>query len=224
MGGMNTLYKDRINYIDLGLHMGFELEEMMIKIFPYLDLHNVKAHGFEASLDYARHNRKKYDRFMYLNVDIYHAAIGDTEEHVKLYKNDPKISPVQHLGSSIFRSKKNVCDEYEMVPGVIFSNWLKKKVPNYKQEINILKVNIEGAEYHLFKDMVENDLLQYFPLIIGAGHDVDKVPELDSDEYWKLVKDNNITIHRFCSDFKRHKNVNITQMIYDLVAKRTLDS
>lgn len=209
----------RINYIDLGLHLGFELEEMLIKIFPFLNLHNVKAHGFEASSKFANHNREKYSKFIYLDVDIYHAAISNSEEPVKLYKSNPAVSPVADLGNSIFKSKKNVSDKYETVPGVIFSNWLKKKVPNYKKEVNILKVNIEGAEYHLFKDMVENDLLQYFPLIMGAGHDVDKVPELDSEEYWKLIKDNNITIHRFCSDFKRDKNAYIPGLIQDAVMK-----
>jgi len=76
-----------------------------------------------------------------------------------------------------------------------------------------LKVNIEGAEWHLFNDMVDNDILQHFPVILGSGHDVDKVSELDSDKYWKLIKDNNINIHRFTVGYHPEKNADILRLI-----------
>jgi len=117
------------------------------------------------------------------------------------------------VGNSIFRTKNNVTDEYEEVKGIIFSKWLKENVPDYEEHFNILKVNIEGAEWHLFNDMVDNDMLQYFPVILGAGHDVDKVSELDSDKYWKLIKDNNINIHRFVADWRPELNANISEII-----------
>ena len=69
----------------------------------------------------------------------------------------------------------------------------------------------------LFKDMVKSDILKYFPLIIGAGHDVDKVSELDSKQYWKIVEDNNIKIERFCSDYNEDKNTNVYEKIKSIL-------
>ena len=80
-----------------------------------------------------------------------------------------------------------------------------------------MKVNIEGEEFPLFKDMVDSDILKHFPLIIGAGHDVDKVSELDSDEYWSLIKQNNIEIKRYCADWKTERNCDVVNLINELI-------
>ena len=42
---------------------------------------------------------------------------------------------------------------------------------------------------------------------------MDKVSELDSDKYWKLIKDNNINIHRFVADYHPERNVDIPEII-----------
>jgi len=138
------------------------------------------------------------------------------EEKIKLYLVDPSIQPGQ-VGNSIYRTKNNVTDNFEEVDSVIFSKWLKENVPSFTEDLNIMKVNIEGAELPLFKDMVNSDILKYFPLIIGAGHDVDKVSELDSNEYWKLIEGNNIKIERFCSDYNEEKNCNIYDKIKSIL-------
>ena len=148
----------------------------------------------------------------YDSTTIIHKAISNTQDKIKLYYTDREKQP-EGAGNSIFRTKNNVTDKYEEVQGVIFSKWLKENVPNYDKHFNILKVNIEGAEWHLFNDMVDNDILQHFPVILGSGHDVDKVSELDSDKYWKLIKDNNINIHRFTVGYHPEKNADILRLI-----------
>ena len=207
--------KRRVNYFDLGLHTGLELNYILTLILTPLankKLIDFQVYGFEASEKFALRLKEQYHPHPELNTTIVHKAISNTEDKVKLYRVNLKIQP-NEVGNSIFRTKNNVTDDYEEVEGIIFSKWLKENVPSYKDDINIMKVNIEGAEWHLFNDMVDNNILQYFPVILGAGHDVDKVSELDSDKYWKLIKDNNIKIHRFVADWKPERNADIFKLI-----------
>ncbi len=206
----------RVNYFDLGLHTGWELWGMLSETFPSCNITNYKAYGFEACQKFIDINADRYNHENF-NVEIIHKAISNTEGKIKLYHVDKEKQPGE-VGHSIFRTKNNVTDEHEEVDSIIFSKWLKENVPNYKEDINIMKVNIEGAEWHLFNDMVDNDLLQYFPIICGAGHDVDKVSELNSDKYWKLIKDNNINIHRLCADWHTERNANIPELIREQCA------
>ena len=108
--------------------------------------------------------------------------------------------------------------EYEKVQSILFSNWLKNNVSDLENSINILKVNIEGAEIHLFKDLVDSGLIKHFDVFCGTGDDVEKTPELSHrvEEYKNLLKDNDITIHRF-SDWKPERNVDMKQMIEELL-------
>ena len=205
--------KNRVNYFDLGLHTGLELKYILTHILtPHKKVIDFQAYGFEASKKFALRLKEQYHPQPELNTTIIHKAISNTEDNIKLYRVNLEIQP-NEVGNSIFRTKNNVTDEYEEVEGIIFSKWLKENVPDYEEHFNILKVNIEGAEWHLFNDMVDNDMLQYFPVILGAGHDVDKVSELDSDKYWKLIKDNNINIHRFVADWRTELNANISEII-----------
>ena len=207
--------KRRVNYFDLGLHTGLELNYILTHILTPLEnkkLIDFQVYGFEASEKFALRLKEQYHPHPELNTTIVHKAISNTEDKIKLYRVNLKIQP-NEVGNSIFRTKNNVTDDYVEVEGIIFSKWLKENVPSYKDDINIMKVNIEGAEWHLFNDMVDNNILQYFPLILGAGHDVDKVSELDSDKYWKLIKDNNIKIHRFVVDWKPERNADIFKLI-----------
>jgi hypothetical protein len=207
----------RVNYFDLGLHTGLELWAMLSETFPSCNITDYKAYGFEACQKFIDINIDRYNHHQNFNVEIIHKAISNTEERIKLYHVDKEKQPGE-VGHSIFRTKNNVTDEYEEIDSIIFSKWLKENVPSYKEDLNIMKVNIEGAEWHLFNDMVNNDLLQYFPIICGAGHDVDKVSELNPDEYWKLIKDNSINIHRFVADHHPERNVDILEMIKEQCA------
>ena len=100
----------------------------------------------------------------------------------------------------------------EICKGVIFSKWLEKNVPDFKKSFNILRVNIEGAEVHLFKDLIENDLVKHFDMFCGTGHDVEKISEHSAEEHYKMLEDNNIKMYRF-SDWKPELNDHIFDII-----------
>ena len=105
---------------------------------------------------------------------------------------------------------------YEVTKGIVFSDWLKNNVPDFKECFNILKINIEGAEYAFFKDIIENDLLVHFDVLCGTGHDIEKVPELSNkvQEYKRMLDESGVKIYRF-TDWKPEKNDPLDKIIYE---------
>lgn len=105
---------------------------------------------------------------------------------------------------------------HEVTKGIVFSEWLKNNVPDFKECFNILKINIEGAEYVFFKDIIENNLLEHFDVLCGTGHDIEKVPELSNkvEEYKRMLDENGVKIYRF-TDWKPEKNDPLDKIILE---------
>ena len=132
--------KRRVNYFDLGLHTGLELNYILTHILTPLEnkkLIDFQVYGFEASEKFALRLKEQYHPHPELNTTIVHKAISNTEDKIKLYRVNLKIQP-NEVGNSIFRTKNNVTDDYVEVEGIIFSKWLKENVPSYKDDINIM--------------------------------------------------------------------------------------
>lgn len=196
----------RFNYFDFGLFRGTEMGWMVDNILPSLGIKNYHIYGFEACKHYADVLKKHYvsdDK-----VTIINKAIVDTPKKVKLYYADNAV------GHSVFSTKRNVSENHEEVDGAVFSEWLEENVPDYKLAFNIIKVNIEGAEWFLFNDLVNSGVHKYIKIYCGQGHDVEKVEELKDKvkEYYQLLKDNNIHLHRF-TEWKPHQNDDLREII-----------
>lgn len=205
----------KINYFDLGLYRGVELEWIVNQILPALGVEDYKAYGFEASSVYAEGVAKRYASNP--KVKIEHVAIADKESIMRLY-HSPNL-----LGHSIYSTKNNVMlDKYEEVISTRFSEWIKKNNIDLENSFNIMKVNIEGAEWPLFQDMVANDLIKHIDIFCGADgdhegrHDIEKVAELKpiAEKYYSLLKENNIEIHRF-TEWKPQLNKDIGRLIFE---------
>tara|TARA_R100001443_G_scaffold53370_2_gene64995 strand:- start:651 stop:1289 length:639 start_codon:yes stop_codon:yes gene_type:complete len=196
----------RINYYDFGLMRGVETHWMVSQVFPGLNITNYRVYGFEACKEYADRLKKIYkgnDK-----VEIINKAIVDTSKKVKLYH-----AP-NHVGHSVFSTKNNVSNKFEEVEGVSFSSWLRNNVKDYEEAFNIIKVNIEGAEWYLFNDLVDSGIHSHVDIYCGQGHDVKKVSELEEkvESYYQLLADNNIHLYRF-TEYKPHKNDDIKSII-----------
>ena len=200
--------KMKINYFDFGLYKGVELSWITREVLPSLGVKEYSAYGFEACKKYA--DNVSADFLDLENVKINNVAISDKEGTTKLY-----YSP-NNLGHSIFSTKNNVIqEEYEEVETIRFSKWIKDNEIDLENSFNIVKVNIEGAEWHLFNDLVNSDMIKHIDVWCGAGHDVEKVEELHSvvDKYYKLLKSNNIKILRY-TEYMPYKNVDIRKIIF----------
>jgi len=196
----------KLYYYDFGLYRGIELGWMADRILPSLGIKNYHIYGFEACKSYAENLKHKYSKND--QVTIIHKAVVDVPQTVKLY-----YAP-NAVGHSIYATKNNVSSQYEEVEGVVFSDWAKENIPDFETSFNIIKVNIEGAEWPLFNDIVNNDLNKYIKIYCGAGHDVEKIGELKDkvEEYYKLLKDNDIHLHRF-TEWKPHLNADLRALI-----------
>ena len=87
------------------------------------------------------------------NVEVIHAAVSALEDDtIKIYKNN---SQKNHCSTSIIKKKNNQFKEYDEVPNVKFNDLIEKYSPD------IVKIDIEGAEYQIIEDV-----LAYYPDVL----------------------------------------------------------
>jgi hypothetical protein len=185
--------KPKVNCFDLGVHKGPEIE-LFVDMFNDLNITNYRIYGFEANKKMSKFLLKK---FTDEKITIINKAISNKNSKARLY-HDYAVGQ----GDSIFSTKNNVNKEdYEEVDGVLFSDWVFNNVLDFKSSFNIIRFNIEGAEWHLINDVVNSGMRKYIDIFCGAeiGADILKVSELKEKlpEYLKLLKQNDINIHPF---------------------------
>ena len=196
----------KVNYFDLGVYKGVEADWMVSNIFPMLGISDYRVYCFEACKAYATRLSRLYSNND--KVTVINKAVVDKPGMVNLY-----YSP-NMVGHSVFATKKNVINKYEEVEGIVFSDWLKENVEDYETSFNILKVNIEGAEWYLFNDLVKTGINKHIDVFCGQGHDVEKVGELSDkiEQYYSLLKENNIHLYRF-TEHKPHQNDDLYKIL-----------
>ena len=199
----------RVNYFDLGFCWDCaEIDKIINDIFPSLGIEDYRIYAFDACREYAESALKKYKDNP--KIQIYNYAVSDSDKIIKLYHH------WNRTGHSIYNTKQDVSSEYEEVYSIVFSEWFLKNISNPNESFNIMKVNIEGAEWDLFNDMSKNDVIKYFNFFCGdRGIDVTKVGELKdkADEFFQLLEQNNVTLHRFVEGWRPEKNADIKQLI-----------
>lgn len=186
-----------INYFDLGTwKRADELHYMVDIILPQFKNITYTAYGIEAHPDYANAIKNKYRNNP--NVKIFNKAISNNISTSKLFLSDINDG----LGNSIFKTKNNVdINSYVEVETTTFSNWLNENKIDLSNSINILKINIEGAELFLWEDFKENDLRKHFHILCGhPAHDIYKISELSNEiqKYLSLLKELNVEFVFFC--------------------------
>ena len=194
----------KINYFDLGLYRGEEIEMFLHSIH---DL-NVKydIFGFEAHPSYAKSVKLKFENNP--NVYIHNFAIGKESKKEKIYISDK----TNGQGNSIFSTKAGVSKEYVEVNTISIVEWIKLNVKDFESSFNILRFNIEGAELYLIEDIIKNDFVKYFKLYLGSipGRDIQRVDEIkhEYDRFINLLQENNIDILPFCKELRNNVNLN----------------
>jgi FkbM family methyltransferase len=169
---------------------------MVKKVFPKIGA-EYEAYGFEACAKSYRRCRKQFAGHQ---VRLIHGAIGSKHGgKIKLYYAK---SPNGH---SIYSGKANVSTKGENVPAIRFSSWLADTGINLKESFNIIRFNIEGAEWELVNDLAGAVLFPYFNLVYGAqvGKDMQKCDELRDkvDEHVQILDNSNVKVDLLCSDY-----------------------
>lgn len=201
-----------INYFDLGLwKTADEIDIMVNSVFPKFQNITYTVYGIEAYKPYCQQLEKKYINNK--NIKIYNLAINDSKKDISLY-----MATNDGLGNSIFKSKNNVDKNKScVVDGNTFSNWLFENNINLENSINIVKLNIEGAELFFWEDIKKSNLINKFNIFCGYphDHDINKIEELkDKVQYYKeLLKELNVNFKYLC---RTDKNLSELTMINSL--------
>ena len=200
-----------INYFDLGLYKGEEVDMFLSEIDGVYDY---TVYGFEAHPAAATNVSQKFADNQ--NVFIYNKAITDKENagnNINLYLER------SGQGNSIFPTKNNVDrSRYVTTNSISFVDWVIQNVPNYKESYNILRFNIEGAELLLMNDIIDSNFNQYIDLYLGSipGRDINQVAEIKHyhDSFIKQLSDNDIVILPYCKGLAN--NISISDKILEL--------
>lgn len=182
-----------INFYDIGSFDGME-SEYMITLFKSLNIDNYHIYLFEPCLSsFEKINKKFLDN---KKVSSFNLAISFQDGVGKLFH-----SPNNEPGNSIFDTKNNISkNDFEEIKTIKFSKWLKENNLNDKAEnFNIIKFNIEGAEWYLIKDLIENELINSVDMFCGDIEDIYKIGELKDNinEFKKMILDNDIHVYPF---------------------------
>ena len=156
-----------ILYLDIGTHKeGAELLLIVDELLPPI-CNNFEAYGFEASQESFEQVAKKFiDRG---NVQLIHKALVRnlaSNGKIKLYKDGEG-----GLGDSVCRHST----QYEEVECMRLSDFLVESHLIKDNRIIILRMNIEGAEYDVLQDLVENELDSCIDGYFGMWDDLSKI-------------------------------------------------
>ena len=211
----------KIRYFDLGTCKCQEL--IFMKDFLPTFVNDYEIHGFEGVPTIFDKFKQKYSKYLDEKTHMHNLIISDQHNTMKKIYYAPNT-----VGNSIHQSKKNVqSDKYWTVPSVRFSHWLKDNNIDLKDSFNIVKINIEGAEWEFFNDIVDNNIKNDIDIICGTGHDVIKIKDFVEngivEKYYKLLEDNNIHLHKWNVGFLwgyESQRVDIVKLIKEKYNKK----
>jgi hypothetical protein len=180
-----------ILYFDLGTHTGArELSFMVHQLLPRVT-GSFRAFGFEACRAFWEQARVLFTGRA--DVEVVHAALCHfnmpASGTIKLYTGQG-----EGLNTSIYREG---LAEYEEAPAARFSDWLRASGLDVTRNICLLRMNIEGAEYDVIHDLVENQLAGVIDGYYGMWDDISKVDAQRSNAFRALLKAHGIAPFTF---------------------------
>jgi FkbM family methyltransferase len=166
-------------YFDFGTHThGRELKLMVDSILPSIS-DSFRAYGFEASTD--SFERVQNEFAGKANVTLVHGALCFAEAahgKVRLYKDSGS-----GLGDSIHRTGSSA---YEEVPALRFSSWLREHSLDLRDNVCLIRMNIEGAEGDVILDLIDAGMTGYVDGYFGMWDDLSKI-DLERDEAFRAL-------------------------------------
>jgi FkbM family methyltransferase len=174
----------RIIYFDVGTHKeGAELAAMTDAILPRMGS-DFEAFGFEASQESFHQVNQKF--LGNRHVSVVHKALCNAtppQGKIRLYHD-----AAGGLGDSLHRPG----DSFEDVEAARFSDWLRERNIALEDRICLLRMNIEGAEYDVLQDLVENGLAAHVDGYYGMWDDISKTDIPRDAEFRAFLSSNGI--------------------------------
>ena len=163
-------------FLDLGANKG---QSINYAIKTILGGYDYVIHSFET-LPLLANSLKEYFATD-SRVHVHHLAAWDTDEVIKFY-----VSPKSTESGTLLTEKKTggiTPDTFIRVQGIDFSRWVKENID--PEDYNILKFDIEGAEYRVLRKLIEDGTIGYFNEFLGEFH-YDKIT-VETNELVELV-------------------------------------
>jgi len=163
--------------------------------------HGAKVYAFEPNI--AAYNILKERMSMQDWIVCYNTAVSDKNETTKLYlhkkldgkkqedvndENDYFLHVRYSQGSSLKSDKRNVDENnYQEVQSIRLCDFIRD-IQNHPDipPILILKIDVEGAEVDLLRDLLDTGIAKEIPFIFVETHE-QKVPSIDK-ELTKIIK------------------------------------
>ena len=212
--GLGSIFKSvaidhgkRIIYLDLGTHKkGTELGLMVNSILPQLGKDFI-AYGFEASRESFDHVRSRYEGNEKIQL-IHKAVFHEIPEGGKLRLYKDMQGGVE---DSIYRPSEH----FEDVEAIRLSDFIKEHQLIGTNNILLLRMNIEGAEFDVIKDLVETGLSDKIHGYFGMWDDLSKIDLKRDDEFRAYLKQHKISTLPFNGrDLKW--NLRVKSIVYDI--------
>jgi len=158
--------------VDLGSNIGISVVHFLLR-YPQAFVYACEAHP-ETFLLLQKNTEAFQDR-----VQVYNVAVTSTTGHMTLYEVSQK-----NIASSVISREGSV--PYGIVPSISMDEFVAKEKITH---IDLLKFDIEGAEYEMFIGFSKRNMVQ---VMIGEIHFdlIDKPPEY----FWALLKNFNTNV------------------------------
>ena len=193
-------------YVDVGLH---RKAKQIRQISDWFGKNNdVTVLGFEASEEHFVH-AKEAVKGCVARIELFNVALVGPEcleKEVRLYK-----AGGHGAGDSLFSERG---EQYEFVEARRLSEVISRQ--NFENAPIILRMNCEGAEYQILRDLCESGCLDRIQGFFGKWDDLSKIdPDLDK-EFREFLRENRISRVVFC-DRDWVSNLRLSAIKYEFV-------
>ncbi len=198
----------KLNYIDLGVHEGEEIDIVLQDYSDYQDDFDLTIYGVEANPNLFHFLVEKYQHFD--NVKLFNNAITMESGLSRLYLGEGT------LASSIYPTKRNVTNQSVLVMAYSFFDFVKNNILDFEDSFNVLKLNIEGAELAVYENLIEKNMVGDIDIFCGHhSHDIEKISELESkrERYYSLIKEYGLELEYLCGEVNPDNSINIFERL-----------
>ncbi|WP_297276255.1 FkbM family methyltransferase [uncultured Brachyspira sp.] len=142
--------------VDCGANMG---------LFTRLvDIQKGICYSFEPNVSLYNHLSKRYKNSK--NIHIYNNAVSNKNEKVKFF-----TSGNNYINDQGFTMSYKMSDSYVEIESIKFSNFLKNEILTKYNFIYLVKIDIEGEEFNVLEDIINEQLYNYIGYIFVETHE-----------------------------------------------------
>jgi len=145
-------------FFDIGTNVGEELEVLLPT--------GAEVHSFEPHPVLAEFIRKRFENYNNLVFNECAAWIKN-ENKTFFYKRNPSSDAFNDAGSTLIKSKTNISGKWSSNVRCID---ISEYVFNLKKQIDVMKIDVEGAEYHVIKHLIDTGAIEKISNLLFEDH------------------------------------------------------